>query len=277
MRWGVEEADLDFRSQGRFARVRVVLRGGLVGAVTYSGLVILLLIRIFERPFFHVRRPITPWITRGVCRFAFWGMGMPLCISGKPMQHHGAIVANHASWLDIFALNAMQNIYFVAKSEVAGWVGIGWLARATGTEFIARKSSQAAVQRRVFEDRLNAGHRLVFFPEGTSSDGLRVLPFKSTLFAAFFEPELKRSLWVQPVSVVYHAPEDQEPRFYGWWGDMDFAPHLLRVLGQSPQGRVEVIFHDPLKVDEFSDRKVLAQACEDKVRSGLRAALEHAI
>ena len=277
MQWGKDEADLDFRSQGRFAKARIFLRGGLVGSVTYGGLVLLLLVRIVERPLFRVHRPITPWITRGVCRFAFWGMRMPLRISGKPMQHHGAIVANHASWLDIFALNAMQNIYFVAKSEVAGWAGIGWLARATGTEFIARKSSHAAVQRRVFEERLNAGHRLVFFPEGTSSDGLRVLPFKSTLFAAFFEPELRPSLWVQPVSLVYHAPEDQESRFYGWWGDMDFAPHLLRVLGQAPQGRVEVIFHDPLKVDEFSDRKLLAQACENKIRSGLNEALNQAV
>ena len=95
------------------------------------------------------------------------------------------VVANHASWLDIFALNAPQRIYFVSKDEVRDWPGIGWLARATGTVFIARKSREAGVQARLFETRMAAGHRLLFFPEGTSTDGRRVLPFKTTLFAAF--------------------------------------------------------------------------------------------
>ena len=82
----------------------------------------------------------------------------------------------------------------------------------------------------MFYARLLAGHKLLFFPEGTSTDGLRVLPFKSTLFAAFFEPELHHTMWIQPVSVVYYAPVGEEARFYGWWGDMEFAPHLLKTL-----------------------------------------------
>ena len=67
------------------------------------------------------------------------------------MTAPGAIVANHSSWLDIFALNAAQRVYFVAKSEVAGWPGIGWLARATGTVFIARKGTEAKKQQEIFE------------------------------------------------------------------------------------------------------------------------------
>jgi lyso-ornithine lipid O-acyltransferase len=97
------------------------------------------------------------------------------------MQHKGALVANHASWLDIFTLNACDRIYFVSKSEVAGWPGIGWLARATGTVFINRQGREAQMQKLLFEARLRAGHRLLFFPEGTSTDGQRVLDFKSTL------------------------------------------------------------------------------------------------
>ena len=273
MQWGLDEPPLAARSPSLVGWLWGLARGLLVGGVTYGGLVLLLLLRLVEAPLFGVRRPWSPWVTQAVCRFAFRGMALPLRVRGQPMRHRGAIVANHASWLDIFALNAPQNVYFVAKAEVAGWPGIGWLARATGTVFIARKSSEAAAQKQVFEQRLRAGHRLVFFPEGTSTDGLRVLPFKTTLFAAFFDPELLPFLYVQPVSVIYTAPPGADARFYGWWGDMSFGGHLLRVLTQPRQGRVEVVFHPEMRVADFPDRKALAKACEDQVRAGLEAAL----
>ena len=189
------------------------------------------------------------------------------------MSGPGAIVANHASWLDIFALNATDRVYFVSKSEVAGWPGIGWLARATGTVFIARKGREARAQAALFEARLQAGHRLLFFPEGTSTDGRRVLPFKSTLFAAFLAEGVPPGLRLQPVSVVYHAPPGQDARLYGWWADMDFGPHLMRVLAQARQGQIEVIFHPPVAVADFADRKALAAHCEAAVRAGHAAGL----
>jgi 1-acyl-sn-glycerol-3-phosphate acyltransferase len=187
---------------------------------------------------------------------------------GELMRHRGAVVANHSSWLDIFALNARKRIYFVSKAEVAKWPGIGWLARATGTVFIERNPKKAQEQKDVFEGRLKAGHKLLFFPEGTSTDGLRVLPFKSTLFAAFFGPELRDFMHVQPVSVIFHAPKGHPDRFYGWWGDMEFGPHLLKTLGARRQGSVEVIYHKPLKVSDFTSRKALAQVSENAVRAG---------
>ena len=183
------------------------------------------------------------------------------------MRQKGAVVANHASWLDIFALNAVQRVYFVSKSEVAGWPGIGWLARATGTVFIARKGTEAKRQQGVFEDRLRAGHKLMFFPEGTSTDAVRVLPFKSTLFAAFYTHGLDRILFVQPVTVIYHAPPGEDPRFYGWWGEMGFGPHLLKTLAARRQGRVEVIFHPEVPVDAFASRNDLAAHCERVIRA----------
>ena len=92
-------------------------------------------------------------------------------------------------------------------------MGLGMAA--TGTVFIKRDPSQARQQTQVFQDRLLAGHRLLFFPEGTSTDGQRVLPFKPTLFQAFFAPGLRDEISIQPVSVIYHAPPGEEPRFYG--------------------------------------------------------------
>jgi 1-acyl-sn-glycerol-3-phosphate acyltransferase len=243
------------------------VRGLVLAIVVFGGLVVLLTLRVIERPVHGVHRPWTPWITQGVCRAALGILGMRYQIRGSVMQETGAVVANHSSWLDIFALNARKRVYFVSKSEVADWPGIGWLARATGTVFIRRDARDAGRQRAIFEERLKAGHKLVFFPEGTSTDGLRVLPFKSTLFAAFFAPELKDILWIQPVTVIYSAPEGEDPRFYGWWGDMGFGPHLLTTLAARRPGGVTVVYHPPLKVSEARDRKSLARECEVIVRS----------
>lgn len=253
--------------------VLVLLRGLVFGCVTYGGLLLLLLLRIVERPLFGQDRPLSPHITRAVCRLAFPILGIGYRVRGTPMRHRGAVVSNHVSWLDIFALNACQTIYFVAKAEVARWAFIGWLARATGTVFIARDPKEAKAQQVLFEERLRAGHKLMFFPEGTSTDGLRVMPFKSTLFAAFYTHGLDEILKIQPVSLVYRAPEGRDERFYGWWGDMSFAGHLAKVLGQFRQGSVEVVFHDPVAVDRFASRKELALACEERVRTELRTAL----
>jgi len=246
----------------------VVLRGLVLAALVFGGLLILLMLRLFERPLFGLHRPITPYITQFVCRNAFRVLGMGFRTSGDLMLNRGAVVANHSSWLDIFALNARKRIYFVSKAEVAKWPGIGWLARATGTLFIERNPKKAREQTEVFEHRLKANHKLLFFPEGTSTDGLRVLPFKTTLFASFFSDHLREFMLVQPVTVVYHPPKGEPDRFYGWWGNMDFGPHLLKTLAVFRQGAVEVIYHPPVQVSDFANRKLLAAYCEDKVRGG---------
>ena len=248
--------------------VRVLLRALPLIALVFGGLLVLLLVRLVEAPLYGMQRPLTPHITQFVCRNAFRILGIKLRIEGMPMTGRGAIVANHTSWLDIFTLNASKRIYFVSKSEVAGWPGIGWLARATGTVFIERNRARAAEQTRVFEQRLLAGHKLLFFPEGTSTDGDQVLPFKTTLFQAFFTPALKGEIAVQPVSVRYVAPDGLDRRFYGWWGEMSFGAHLLASLAPARQGHVSVVYHPPLKVSQFANRKALAQACEDAVRAG---------
>ncbi|WP_227271545.1 lysophospholipid acyltransferase family protein [Roseobacter weihaiensis] len=247
---------------------RVILKGTALGVLVFGGLLVLLMLRLIERPLFDPRRPITPAITVFVCRTALRVIGIKLRLRGRFAPEAGAVVANHSSWLDIFVLNAFKRVYFVSKADVAEWPGIGWLARATGTVFIERTRSKAADQARLFETRLGAGHRLLFFPEGTSSDGTKVLPFKTTLFAAFFAQNLRAQMQVQPVSLRYHAPEDRDARFYGWWGDMDFGPHLLAVLAAPRQGSVDVAYHPPLAVAAFDSRKTLAAAAERAVRSG---------
>ncbi len=256
--------------------LRVVVRGAALALLVFGGLALLLLVRLVERPVFGLHRPITPGITTFVCRWALRIIGLRHRIIGSPMTGRGAVLANHTSWLDIFVLNAAKRVYFVSKSEVAGWPGIGWLARATGTMFIERNAARAREQTLLLRDRLLAGHKLLFFPEGTSTDGLQVLPFKTTLFEAFFAEDLKNEIAVQPVSVYYRAPVTEDKRLYGWWGDTSFGSHLLITLAQSPQGEVEVIYHAPLAVKDHDSRKALARACETAVRQGHQAALSRA-
>ena len=233
----------------------------------FGGLLIFMFMRIFEKPLFGHKRPITPFLTQVVCKLALRIMGIKHQIVGRPMTNNGALVANHSSWLDIFTLNAAQRVYFVSKSEVAAWPGIGWLARATDTVFIKRDTRQSKLQQRVLSSRLKVGHKLLFFPEGTSTDGRQVLPFKSTLFAALFEQSTKSNIHVQPVSVVYRAPKGCDDRFYGWWGDMAFDTHFLLIVSTWRQGSVEVIFSPPVAIAEFSSRKELSKHLQSQVSS----------
>lgn len=255
---------------------RIAWRLPIMALVVFGGLALHLLLRLFERPVFGLRRPVTPYVTQSVCKAVFAIMGIRIERSGTRMRERGAVVANHVSWLDIFALNAPQRVYFVSKSEVASWPGIGWLARATGTVFIRREARDARLQREIFEARLRAGHHLCFFPEGTNTDGLRVLPFKPTLFAAFFAPELRDLLHIQPVALVYHAPQERDARFYGWWGELGFGAHLLRVLAQKSgrgKGRIEIVFLPSVAVADFPDRKALARHCGAQIREVLKERL----
>lgn len=247
----------------------MVLRGLPMFIVLATGVIVMAALRLIERPLNGLSRPWTPAITVTVCRLCLWIMGIKRRVDGQITGQNGALVANHSSWVDIFALNAATQLYFVSKSEVAKWPGIGLLAKITGTVFIARDRKQARAQQDMFEARLLEGHRLLFFPEGTSTDNFRVLPFKSTLFEAFFHDTLRETLYVQPLSVIYSSPRGQDPRFYGWWGDMDFGSHALALLATPAGGEVTVVCHPPIPVRDMPDRKALAAATEAAVRSGM--------
>lgn len=237
-----------------------------------GGLAVLILLRGFERLVYKTHRPLTAWLPVIACRLSLPVLGLRPQVTGSLAHQTAAVVANHSSWLDIFVLNSLGPLYFVSKSEVASWPGIGWLARAAGTVFIARNRNQAAAQRDVLSARFAAGDRLLFFPEGTSSDGQRVLPFKSTLFAALFDPGLSRA-YVQPVSLFYHPRRGTDPRALGWWGDMEFGSHFFQVLAFGTGARVTVTCHDPVATTDALSRKDLAQKCEVLVKASHAAAI----
>lgn len=247
--------------------IRVVVRGLLVLFFLFGGAATIFLIRLIEKPFFGFSRPWSGYIPSFVCRMSILSMGIKFKVRGTKMKTAGAVVANHSSWLDILTLNAADQVFFVSKSEVANWFGIGWLAKTVGSVFINRDPREAQSQKDLFEERLTAGQRLLFFPEGTSTDNMCVLPFKSTLFAAFFSDQLKPLMHIQAATVNYIAPEGQDPRFYGWWGDMEFEPHMLQMLAARKHGTFEVVFHEPVAVSDFKNRKTLSLEMESRVRS----------
>lgn len=249
---------------------RVLVRGIPILTILLLGFALLLLLRPIERLIWGLRRPVTSRLTQGVCRVTCVIAGLRRSVTGSPMSQPGAYVANHASWLDIFVLNATAPMFFVSKSEVRGWAGIGWLARGTGTLFVERKRQAAGTQAGDLAARLSAQHRLLIFPEGTSSDSIRVLPFKSSIFGAFFAEDVPDGLAVQPVTLCYHAPANQDARFFGWWGDAGFLGSAFEVLAQAPQGRVDVTWGQPIPVADH-DRKSLAKEAEDAVRKAFSA------
>ncbi|MBC6442150.1 MAG: 1-acyl-sn-glycerol-3-phosphate acyltransferase [Rhodobacteraceae bacterium] len=243
---------------------RAVLRGLPIIFVIFGLLPFVILLRATGHSD-HARR-IVCFASRITLRI----MGLRLRLSGTVAPNTRVFVANHSSWLDIFVLTAAQPMNFVSKAEVAGWPGIGLVARSTGTVFIARRRVEAIVHRDQLAARLASGDRLMIFPEGTSTDGRRVLPFRPTLFAAL-QGKAFEGYQVQPVSVRYAATAGRDSRLYGWWGDMDFAPHFLAILALEGHGSVQVRFGTPLSPADFADRKALAAAAEAAVRGGFDA------
>lgn len=257
-------ADASVPLPNRLGWLRFVLRLLLVALTIFSLMIPMFMARALGM------KVMSEAVVRLACQMCLRIIGIELHIEGAPMPHAGAVVANHASWLDIFTLNAVQRAYFVSKAEVQKWPLVGLIARSAGTVFIARRASDAKRQKQVFLDRINQGDKLLFFPEGTSTDGRRVLKFRSSLFAAFFEDGLRERMWIQPVTVNYNAPKGQDAAFYGWWGGMEFAPHFAFVLAARHHGSVVIHFADPIRVSDVENRKVLADMCETAVRAGLR-------
>ncbi|TCS63543.1 lysophospholipid acyltransferase family protein [Varunaivibrio sulfuroxidans] len=219
----------------------------------------------------------------GIARLYFRGCvaltGLRLRVSGATnagaANRDGPVlfVANHVSYLDIPVLGALCRGTFIAKGEVSRWPVFGPLARLSGTVFVSRINATLNDERNILAERLNAGENFFLFPEGTSSDGSLVGPFKSALFSpAHMRNTL--ALRVQPVTIAY-ATDRKGRRLgpverdrYAWYGDMEMFGHLLRVF-MLPGAIVDVRFHRAVAAHDFADRKTLAQHSHDAVSRGL--------
>jgi 1-acyl-sn-glycerol-3-phosphate acyltransferase len=195
------------------------------------------------------------------------------------------ILSNHVSWLDICVITALGPVVFVAKSEVAGWPVFGWLARLQRTIFINRQArQQTGAATREIAGRLLGGDAVVLFAEGTSSDGIRVLPFRSSLVGAVHHAlgagTQHTHVTVQPMSLAYVSlsglPMGRGLRErVAWYGDAELIPHLLSVLASGAVD-VTVSWGEAVAYDMSTDRKAIARDAERSVRRMTAAALRSA-
>ena len=205
-------------------------------------------------------------------------MGLKVRIVGTPAKTRPTLfVSNHVSYLDIPVLGSLVPVSFVAKAEVAQWPGYGWLAKLQRTVFVDRRRKTTLQQRDSLHARLAAGDPLVLFPEGTSNDGNRILPFRSALLSVAEAAPAERPLAIQPVSIAYTSVNGV-PLGWGlrplvaWYGGMELGGHLWRF---SRLGQVEVVvqFHDEVRVGDFPSRKELTWHCAEAVAGGVDRAL----
>jgi 1-acyl-sn-glycerol-3-phosphate acyltransferase len=249
--------------------VRVVLVIATIAAITFPLMPVQwLAIRLN----LGAQRRIPMMYHRTLCAI----LGVKIRVVGERMPEHPLlIVANHSSWLDIPIISAVAPVVFVAKSEVAGWPVFGWLAKLQRSVFVDRnRRHRTADVNAEIAQRLAEGDPVVLFGEGTSSDGNRVLPFRTALIGsardALAEAEHTRRVWIQPMSLAYTTllglPIGRQHRhLVAWYGGLSLWPHLVGVCRR---GAIDVVvsWGEPVAFDEATDRKQAARALETKVR-----------
>jgi len=165
------------------------------------------------------------WLQR-LCRRLTRMLDLRAEYRGEPARE-GLFVFNHVSYLDIVTLAARHPVVFVAKKEVRSWPVIGWIAASAGTIFIDRtKRSDVARITANMGELLAQGIRVCIFPEGTSSNGSRVLPFRTSLL----EPAIAHDYPVTAGWVGYSLDDGDAATEVCYWGDLTFGPHLLNLF-----------------------------------------------
>ena len=205
-------------------------------------------------------------------RLAWRLIGMRVTVVGTPAPPPVLMVSNHTSWLDITVLaGIVKPLSFIAKSEVASWPVLGLLAKLQRTIFIDRtRRIDAGQVAREAGRRVARGETVVLFPEGTTGDGNRILPFKSALIGAAGLATGDRIPAVQPVAIVYvgiHGlPIGHSDRPHvAWYGDMEFVGHFLRLVRRGGMD-VTVAFGEPIPFGPDASRKAVTQQCHAEVR-----------
>jgi lyso-ornithine lipid O-acyltransferase len=232
----------------------------------------------------HLRLLVPVWWHRIVCRL----MRLRVVQFGdRAAARPLLLVSNHVSWKDIAALGSLAPLCFIAKGEVRAWPVFGWLARLQRTVFIDRDNRQdtsrqaATIAQRLAHER----DVMVLFAEGTTGDGTRLLPFKSSLVgaaekaiaakpAATDQPKTDRRMMIQPVAILYGRSGGMPAGFVrrlaaAWIGDVALLPHLREIL-LAPPIDAEIMFGAPIVVDHTFDRKAVTRQLESTIGQMLR-------
>src|SRR5450830_1070362 len=194
---------------------------------------------------------------------------------GEPVRDRAVLfISNHVSWADIPVIGSLAPIAYVSKSEIAGWPLVGTAARLQRTVFVDRsRRHQTGDAIAEIVKRLAGGTSVVLFAEGTSSDGNRVLPFRSSLVGAVKEASTHAEcgILIQPMSIGYTGqhgiPMGRQHRpLVAWYGDLDFMPHIKDFIARGAVDAV-VSYGDPVAADGTADRKAMTKSLEGTVRA----------
>jgi 1-acyl-sn-glycerol-3-phosphate acyltransferase len=206
-----------------------------------------------------------------------WIFNLRCHVSGKISTARPTLfLSNHVSYLDIFILGKHIPAFFIAKAEVANWPILSWFAKEQNTLFFERNSKKVRGQMQVMADHFDQQGNLILFPEGTSTNGEYVQPFKSSLLQSV---ELSdETVVIQPVTLVYTRYQGelmtrQRRDQYAWYATMPFASHFFTALGLA-RADVDIVFHEPVTLAQFENRKACALACQERVATALADHLE---
>lgn len=199
---------------------------------------------------------------------AAWSVGARVRVEGHPFHGDSFIIANHVSWVDILALGGATGAAFVAHDGIAGWPVIGWLSAQNNTLFVARgRRGALAGQIDALREAL-AGHQPVaLFPEGTTSDGTRLLPFKPSLLAVLLPPP--RAVMIQPVHIDY----DDATAEIAWHSDEPAGTNAKRLLERPGKLTVTLRFLEAFDPAACTDRKQLAALARERIAASMAAHL----
>lgn len=204
-----------------------------------------------------IRRRLVRFWARGVARI----FGMRVHCEGAEPSPPFLLVSNHLGYADVIAYAATVDGVFVAKSDLASWPVVGALCRSADVVFVDRSARRDVTRvNQVIEEALGRGEGVILFPEGTSTRGETVLPFKPSLL----EVAARGRLGVRAAGIRYATAPPDEPASESvcWWGDMTFPDHFFALLGMR---RIDTWIRHCSGVVADDDRKRLAVALRAKV------------
>jgi 1-acyl-sn-glycerol-3-phosphate acyltransferase len=186
------------------------------------------------------------------------------------VPHGGLIVSNHVSWLDIYALNAVVPMRFVAKSEVRRWPIIGWLCARAQTLFIERGNARAAARiNKQLGELMQQGECLAVFPEGTSTDGAQVAHFHASLL----QPAIDAGVTLHPVAIRYQSENGARSTAAAYFDDISFGASMWTLLN-TPKLHVRLMPTSSLHAADF-ERRELARRAHESICAALQQAESH--
>ncbi len=254
------------------------MRGPLVAALFFVMTPLLIFLQWVLR-----KLNLPGWGTIGVRYYSVLCASLRIRVRmvGTPVRDRAVLfISNHVSWADILVIGSIAPIAYVSKSEIGNWPLVGTAAKSQRTIFVDRSRRQQTGDAIAdIVDRLANGTSVVLFAEGTSSDGNRVLPFRSALIGAVKEASARaeHGILIQPMSICYTGlngiPMGRQHRpTVAWYGDLDFMPHITAFIARGAVDAV-VSYGEPIAADGTTDRKVMTRTLQSAVRRMTAATL----